>query len=143
MVVPVLTLVCAHTFSCISRLGAVLYHHLAPILLSAVSTLLAATSHPWPVNRFRVEGLLPSLPKFLDSSRDHTFTETETVRHVYFSMESLFLAVNRSSNILRDLETLRLLAKVLASLFSHWRCVASPFPADFRCVPHPWPVKTW
>ena len=28
-----------------------------------------------------------------------TFIETETVRHVYFSMESLFLAVNRSPAI--------------------------------------------
>ena len=41
--IPDLTLVCVHTFSCFSRLGAVFYHHLAPILLSAVSTLVATS----------------------------------------------------------------------------------------------------
>merc|ERR1719335_2024005 len=46
---------------------------------------------------------------------DHTFIETETVRYVYQPMESLHLVVvtNKSSNILEDIETLRLLAKVV------------------------------
>merc|ERR1711920_1030287 len=46
---------------------------------------------------------------------DHTFIETETVRYVYQPMESLHLVLvtNKSSNILEDLETLRLLAKVV------------------------------
>jgi len=67
------------------------------------------------MTRLRVEGLLSAFPKLLDSSRDHTFIETETVRYVYQPMESLYLVVitNRSSNILEDLETLRLLAKVV------------------------------
>merc|ERR1712151_420164 len=67
------------------------------------------------MTRLRIEGLLSAFPKLLDSSRDHTFIETETVRYVYQPMESLYLLLvtNKSSNILEDLETLRLLAKVV------------------------------
>eukprot|EP00927_Polykrikos_kofoidii_P077987 TRINITY_DN74870_c0_g1_i1.p1 TRINITY_DN74870_c0_g1~~TRINITY_DN74870_c0_g1_i1.p1 ORF type:complete len:540 (-),score=136.02 TRINITY_DN74870_c0_g1_i1:83-1627(-) len=67
------------------------------------------------MTRIRVEGLLSAFPKLLDSGKDHTFIETETVRYVYQPMESTFLVVvtNKSSNILEDLETLRLLAKVV------------------------------
>ena len=72
----------------------------------------APTASQWWVSGHFGPALLCDGTKFLDFSRDHTFIETETVRHVYFSMESLFLVVNRSSNILRDLESLRLLAKV-------------------------------
>jgi hypothetical protein len=67
------------------------------------------------MTRLRIEGLLSAFPKLLDSGRDHTFIETETVRYVYQPMEGLYLLLvtNRSSNILEDLETLRLLAKVV------------------------------
>jgi hypothetical protein len=67
------------------------------------------------MTRLRVEGLLSAFPKLLDSGRDHTFIETETVRYIYQPMESLYLLLvtNKSSNILEDLETLRLLAKVV------------------------------
>mmetsp|Transcript_22613 Transcript_22613/g.52725 ORF Transcript_22613/g.52725 Transcript_22613/m.52725 type:complete len:526 (+) Transcript_22613:97-1674(+) len=67
------------------------------------------------MTRLRVEGLLSAFPKLIESGRDHTFIETETVRYVYQPMETLYLVLvtNRSSNILEDLETLRLLAKVV------------------------------
>lgn len=67
------------------------------------------------MTRLRVEGLLSAFSKLVDSGRDHTFIETETVRYVYQPMESLYLLLvtNKMSNILEDLETLRLLAKVV------------------------------
>jgi len=67
------------------------------------------------MSRLRVEGLLSAFQKLVDIGRDHTFIETETVRYVYQPMESLhlLLVTNKSSNILEDLETLRLLAKVV------------------------------
>jgi len=69
------------------------------------------------MSRLRVEGLLGAFPKLIESvrCRDHTFIETETVRYVYQPMESLHLVIvtNKSSNILEDQETLRLLAKVV------------------------------
>eukprot|EP00931_Biecheleriopsis_adriatica_P034660 TRINITY_DN19_c0_g2_i1.p1 TRINITY_DN19_c0_g2~~TRINITY_DN19_c0_g2_i1.p1 ORF type:complete len:575 (-),score=126.81 TRINITY_DN19_c0_g2_i1:81-1664(-) len=67
------------------------------------------------MTRIRVEGLLGAFSKLADSGKDHTFVETESVRYVYQPMESLNLVVitNKASNILEDLETLRLLAKVV------------------------------
>lgn len=67
------------------------------------------------MTRLRVEGLLGAFSKLADTGKDHTFVETESVRYVYQPMESLNLVVitNKASNILEDLETLRLLAKVV------------------------------
>jgi len=67
------------------------------------------------MTRIRVEGLLNTFPKLLDSSKDHTFIETETVRYVYQPLEQLYvvLITNKTSNILEDLETLKLMAKVV------------------------------
>jgi len=67
------------------------------------------------MTRLRVEGLLGAFHKLVDVGRDHTFIETETVRYVYQPMEALrlLLVTSKSSNILEDLETLRLFAKVV------------------------------
>jgi len=67
------------------------------------------------MTRIRVEGLLNTFPKLLDSTKDHTFIETETVRYVYQPLEQLYLVLitNKTSNILEDLETLKLMAKVV------------------------------
>jgi len=67
------------------------------------------------MTRLRVEGLIGAFQKLVDVGRDHTFIETETVRYVYQPMEALHLVMvtNKSSNILEDLETLRLLGRVL------------------------------
>lgn len=66
------------------------------------------------MTRLRVDGLLSAFPKLVDTEKgkDHTYIETESVRYVYQPMENIFLIIitNKSSNILEDLETLRLLA---------------------------------
>jgi len=86
---------------------------LSVAVVSSTKTLIARQFVE--MTRIRVEGLLSAFPKLLESGRDHTFIETETVRYVYQPMESLYilLVTNRSSNILEDIETLRLLAKVV------------------------------
>jgi hypothetical protein len=66
--------------------------------------------------RLRIEGLLAAFPKLISSSKQHTFVETDTVRYVYQPLENglfLLLITTKSSNIVQDLETLRLLAKVV------------------------------
>eukprot|EP01119_Soliformovum_irregulare_P014866 TRINITY_DN4104_c0_g1_i1.p1 TRINITY_DN4104_c0_g1~~TRINITY_DN4104_c0_g1_i1.p1 ORF type:complete len:510 (-),score=182.22 TRINITY_DN4104_c0_g1_i1:193-1581(-) len=51
----------------------------------------------------------------MGSEKQHTFIETDTVRYIYQPLESLYILIitNKSSNILEDLETLHLLAKIV------------------------------
>jgi coatomer subunit delta len=67
------------------------------------------------MTRIRIEGLLAAFPKLIGDAKQHTFVETEAVRYVYQPMENFYLLVitNRASNIIEDLETLRLLSKVV------------------------------
>jgi hypothetical protein len=68
--------------------------------------------------RIRIEGLLAAFPKLVGTGKQHTYVETENVRYVYQPIEVLYLILvtNKQSNILEDLDTLRLLSKVV-SLF--------------------------
>lgn len=73
------------------------------------------------MNRIRVEGLLAAFPKLVGTGKQHTYVETENVRYVYQPMEGLYLLLitNKQSNILEDLETLRLLSKVVPEYVQH------------------------
>ncbi|KAK7280535.1 hypothetical protein RJT34_25599 [Clitoria ternatea] len=67
------------------------------------------------MTRIRIEGLLAAFPKLVGTGKQHTYVETENVRYVYQPIESLYLLLvtNKQSNILEDLETLRLLSKLV------------------------------
>ncbi|XP_047340839.1 coatomer subunit delta-like [Impatiens glandulifera] len=67
------------------------------------------------MSRIRIEGLLAAFPKLIGTGKQHTYVETENVRYVYQTIESLYLLLvtNKQSNILEDLETLRLLSKLV------------------------------
>jgi hypothetical protein len=67
------------------------------------------------LSKVRIEGLLAAFPKLMGSGKQHTFIETDSVRYIYQPLESLYilLITNKTSNILEDLETLHLLAKLV------------------------------
>ncbi|KAF6161316.1 hypothetical protein GIB67_009203 [Kingdonia uniflora] len=67
------------------------------------------------MSRIRIEGLLAAFPKLVGIGKQHTYVETENVRYVYQPIDLLYLLVvtNKQSNILEDLETLRLLSKLV------------------------------
>nr|XP_043632209.1 coatomer subunit delta-2-like [Erigeron canadensis] len=67
------------------------------------------------MTRIRIEGLLAAFPKLIGSGKQHTYVETENVRYVYQPMEGIYLLLvtNKQSNILEDLDTLRLLSKLV------------------------------
>lgn len=63
---------------------------------------------------------MAAFPKLLGSdARQHTYIETESVRYIYQNlMDNIYLLIitNRASNIIEDLETLRLLSKVVPDI---------------------------
>ncbi|KAL2920902.1 Coatomer subunit delta, partial [Bienertia sinuspersici] len=67
------------------------------------------------MSRVRIEGLLAAFPKLIGMGKQHTYVETDDVRYVYRPIEILYLVLvtSKQSNILEDLETLRMLSKLV------------------------------
>ncbi|KAI9060474.1 hypothetical protein FKP32DRAFT_1595223 [Trametes sanguinea] len=70
------------------------------------------------MSRARIESLLASFPKLIPTGTQHTSVETSDVRYVYQPLEDLYilLITNKSSNILQDIDTLHLFARVVSDL---------------------------
>ena len=68
--------------------------------------------------RSRIEGLLASFPKLISAGSQHTSVETDVVRFVYQPLEDLYMIIitNKNSNILQDIDTLHLFARVTSDI---------------------------
>lgn len=71
------------------------------------------------MTRARLEGLLDAFPKLVGAEknqRQHTFVETESVRYVYQPIDQIYMVLitTTNSNILEDLETLRLFSRIVS-----------------------------
>ena len=67
------------------------------------------------ISRSNLEGLLSSFAKQVDSDRQHTYIEHENIRFVFQPLENFYLVLitSKDSNIVEDIETLRLLYKIV------------------------------
>lgn len=70
------------------------------------------------MTKARLEGLLDAFPKLIasdKSQRQHTFVETDSVRYVFHPLDNIYMVLitTKASNILEDLETLRLFSRVI------------------------------
>mmetsp|Transcript_22116 Transcript_22116/g.39204 ORF Transcript_22116/g.39204 Transcript_22116/m.39204 type:complete len:525 (+) Transcript_22116:83-1657(+) len=68
------------------------------------------------MKRIRIEGLLAGFSKIVGKGKKkHTLIETNGVRYVYQPLEGLYVLIitNPQSNIMEDLDTLRLLSKLI------------------------------
>ncbi|EJD33211.1 hypothetical protein AURDEDRAFT_117914, partial [Auricularia subglabra TFB-10046 SS5] len=66
------------------------------------------------LSRARIESLLTSFTTLIPPNSQHTSVETADVRYVYQPLDDLYvlLVTNKASNILQDIDTLHLVARV-------------------------------
>jgi hypothetical protein len=67
------------------------------------------------ISKASLEGFLSSFVKQVDSSRQHNYIDQETCRFIFQPIETVYLVLitSKDSNIVEDLETLRLMYKVV------------------------------
>ena len=63
----------------------------------------------------KMEEYIANFPKLIEAGKQCTHIETDVIRYVYVPIEKLFLVLitNKNSNIIEDLEVLRLLNQVV------------------------------
>ncbi|KAH9969130.1 hypothetical protein BC827DRAFT_1258016 [Russula dissimulans] len=86
--------------------------------LLTTSTLAVISRQFRDVSRTRIDALLASFPKLIPANTQHTSVETAEVRYVYQLLEDLYIVLitNKASNILQDIETLHLFARVVSDM---------------------------
>lgn len=67
------------------------------------------------ISKASLEGYLSSFVKQVDSSRQHNYIDQDSCRFIFQPIETVYLVLitSRDSNIVEDLETLRLMYKVV------------------------------
>jgi hypothetical protein len=78
--------------------------------------LLSRLFHP--MTKSELESTIKNFPKSLQPSQQHTFIENNSFRYLYLPLDEFYLILltNKSSNIIEDLECLRVLQKVVTGI---------------------------
>lgn len=102
------------------------FSHRTPCIVMVVLAASICTRAGTPIlsrqfrdmSRSRVELLLASFPRLVSAHAQHTTIDADTVRYVYTPLEDLYLVLitNRTSNILQDIDTLHLFARVVQDM---------------------------
>ena len=71
-----------------------------------------------PISKLNLEENIKNFPKSISPNQQHTYVETNNLRYIYLPLENLYLLLmtNKNSNIIEDLETIRLLHKLVIEL---------------------------
>ncbi|KAI1717286.1 clathrin adaptor complex small chain domain-containing protein [Ditylenchus destructor] len=91
---------------------------IAASVITKAGHALVTRQYVADMTRARLEGLLDAFSKLVGSEksqRQHTFVETDSVRYVYQPLDNVYMVLitTKASNILEDLETLRLFSRVI------------------------------
>lgn len=74
------------------------------------------------ISRLTLEEYIRNFPKSISANQQHTFVEHDNIRYIYLPLETtmyLVLITNRNSNIIEDLETIRLVHKVVLDICTY------------------------
>lgn len=68
------------------------------------------------ISQARLEGLLAAFPRLLQPGQQHSFVENEEARFVFQPLDQLYLVLitTKTSNLLQDLELLRLAGRIIS-----------------------------
>ncbi|CAD5218898.1 unnamed protein product [Bursaphelenchus okinawaensis] len=91
---------------------------IAASIYSKSGKLLLCRTFVSEMTRGRLQGLVDTFPKLVigeKNQKEHTYVETDSVRYVYQPMDKIYLALitTKTSNIMEDLDCLRLFARII------------------------------
>ncbi|KAF1634482.1 UNVERIFIED_CONTAM: putative coatomer subunit delta, partial [Eudyptes robustus] len=91
---------------------------IAAAIYSKNGKLLLCRQFLSELTKARLQGLVDTFPKLVISEKnqkEHTYVETDSVRYVYQPMDKIYLALitTKTSNIMEDLDCLRLFARII------------------------------
>ena len=68
------------------------------------------------ITKISLEENIKNFPKSISSNQQHTFVENDHYRYVFLPLENMYLVLltNKNSNIIEDLETIRLILAVFS-----------------------------
>jgi hypothetical protein len=88
---------------------------LSAMVVSRVGGKMLVSRQFVPMTRSRIEGLVAAFPKLVEANSQHTFIEADGIRYVFQPLDQIYLVLitNKKSNIMEDLETLQMMAKLV------------------------------